>query len=102
MRFENRKERETDEREISLNDNSRRYEQNYFKSYFSITNDYYSFRCSVYENRWEQMRRVTVDQIAVPNSLSSYLGPRIVTKIRGREWEGTGTGQSEEDMYQLD
>ena len=52
--------------------------------------DYYSFRYSVCGNRWEQMGPVTVNQIAVPNSLSLYLGPRIVTKIRGSEWEGDG------------
>ena len=53
--------------------------------------DYYSFGCSVYGNRWEQMGSVTVIQTVVLNSLSSYLGPRIVTKIRGSEWEGDGT-----------
>ena len=58
-RFENRKERETDEREISLNDDSRRYDQNYFKIILQHHEAIITASDVLYVgtdgNRWEQL-----------------------------------------------
>ena len=87
--LENRKERETDERYVSMmiHVDMTKITLNHTSASRS---DYYSFRYSVCGNRREQMGPATVNQIVVLNSLSLYFGPRIVAMIRGSEWEGTG------------